>query len=293
MRYAMLIIVLLLSACSRNQPWQTQPDQYLQESYYASDNIFNSPTDRTSYMNHFEIIVWNVVDSLNPVYAPDTKIKEMLDELNRVYKVANIQFEIREVNELTEYYTYESLVANDFSNYYNYLINYNTANVIDLYLVDHEPSLCYNDGRVRGCAKGRGFTNTGGWLSSIVIPKEDVANKKIPVHEFGHFFNLEHTHFNYKEQIAGLDCEKTGDQICDTPPDPGAGAYGAMVNYTDCEMYGAFDENGVAYKPMINNFMSYYAPCYMMEYKFTKEQINRMKNFALDAKRMEFVKSSL
>ncbi len=293
MRYLMLVLVFALSACSRTPFWKDNPSSYQSFSTYDNEIQLAPPVNREQHMHVFEIVVWNVVDTQNKVVIGDAKLKLMLDQLNKVYAAASIQFEITETNELHDYYTYESLVENDFYNYYNYLTNYNSPNVIDLYLVDHERNLCYNDGRVRGCAKGRGFTTTGGWLSSIVIPKEDVTNMKIPIHEFGHFFNLEHTHYNYTHQHSGHDCAKTGDKICDTPPDPGAGAYGAMVNYTDCEMYGAYDENGIEFKPMINNYMSYYAPCYMKEYAFTPEQIKVMKDFALDHKRAAFVKTSL
>jgi len=44
-------------------------------------------------------------------------------------------------------------------------------------------------------------------------------------------------------------------------------------------MYGATDKNGKDYKPMINNYMGYYAPCYMKEYAFTAGQIASMKAF--------------
>jgi len=39
----------------------------------------------------------------------------------------------------------------------------------------------------------------------------------------------------------GSECSQEGDFICDTPPDPDAGIYPAMVNYTDSEMNGIYD----------------------------------------------------
>lgn len=294
----MLFMILVLSACSTYQPWKGNDNRlknYTHESYadLYDDDPFEKIADRQSFANHFEIVVWNVIDTLDPVYAKISDLKVLVMELNNAFASADIQFELKEVRNLHDYHTYESLVENRFANYYDHLIQYNTEHAIDLYLVDHDKELCYNDGKVRGCAKGRGFTATGDWLTSIVLGKEDVKNKKIPIHEFGHFFNLEHTHYHYDKQNSVADCSKTGDLICDTPPDPGAAAYGAMVNYTDCEMYGAFDEDGVEFKPMINNYMSYYPPCYMVEYAFTEGQIKRMKNFVTGNKRMPLIKSSL
>lgn len=241
----------------------------------------------------FKVVVWNIVDTINPIIVPSTTIETMIQDLNFIFQPAGISFEIFNIEILKDYYTYEALVANNYAKYYSELIGYNTMNMIDLYLVDHDDTLCYNDGRVRGCKKGRGFTTTGGWISSIVLAKEDVGDKKIPAHEFGHFFNLEHTHLDYEKQESTANCSTTGDYICDTPPDPGAAAYGAMVNYTDCEMYGAFDKEEVEYKPLISNYMSYYAPCYMKEYSFTDGQISRMKEFVRHEKRVAFVKSNL
>jgi len=228
------------------------------------------------------------------VMITNQQVSTFLKDLNDAFASAEISFELVGAENIYDnYYTYEDLVADEYKYYYEELIANNTPNVIDLYLVDHQKSLCYNDGRVRGCRKGHGFTMTGGWISSIVLAKEDINDKKIPIHEFGHFFNLEHTHLDYDSQGSSFDCASTGDYICDTPPDPGAAAYAAMVNFTDCEMYGAFDENGAEYKPIINNYMGYYPPCYMKEYSFTEGQIQRMKTFVQNEKRRQFVNNSL
>ncbi len=242
----------------------------------------------------FQINLWNIVDTIKPVMISNEQVATLLKDLNQAFGQADIGFELLSAQNIYDnYYTYEDLVADNYKYYYEDLVSNNTPDVIDLYLVDHAESLCYNDGRVRGCRKGHGFTMTGGWISSIVLAKEDINEKKIPIHEFGHFFNLEHTHADYEKQVSSAECKTTGDYLCDTPPDPGAAAYGAMVNFTDCEMYGAYDEDGIAFKPIINNYMGYYPPCYMKEYIFTEGQINRMKSFVQNEKRRTFVNGSL
>ncbi len=130
----------------------------------------------------------------------------------------------------------------------------------------------------------------------MVRGKEDLSDTKIPIHELGHFFNLPHTHHEdyysmlVQELADGSECSQKGDFICDTPPDPdAAGIYDAIVNYTDCEMYGVYDENGAVYKPMINNFMGYYSACYMMPFLFTEGQYEVMRRFSKSGNRVGYL----
>ena len=88
------------------------------------------------------------------------------------------------------------------------------------------------------------------------------------------FWGLYHTFEEYqfgKDDFKSENCHLVGDRVCDTPPDPGA-IFEVHVNYTTCELQNLEDENGNAYKPMIENYMSYYKPCYLKEYKFTEGQ---------------------
>lgn len=241
------------------------------------------------------VISWEVVDTANPINVKRESVQSMLDYANTVFEPIDIRFELLTHKTLTDYYTFEALTEDYFKLYYHQLIQHNTPNVIDLYLVDHETDICYNDGKVAGCHKVHGFTNIGGETSSIVLGKEDLSDAKIPIHELGHFFNLPHTHHEdhysmlIQELADGSECSQKGDFICDTPPDPDAGIYAAMVNYTDCEMYGVYDENGVAYKPMINNFMGYYSPCYMKPFLFTEGQYRVMGQFSWGEIRREYM----
>jgi len=86
-------------------------------------------------------------------------------------------------------------------------------------------------------------------------------------HEMGHYYGLYHTHGKSNcetltdELVNGSNCEKAGDDVCDTPADPnlqGLGCYGSLVNSATCTYTGtAKDKNGDLFKPDPKNIMSY------------------------------------
>lgn len=242
-------------------------------------------SDSPLYLN---LIIWNIASISDPVIITESQIEQMITNLNLGFTPLNIKFRLLDSRIYTEYFTFEDLAEDNYEKYYYNLIQHNTANAIDIYLVDHNKDLCFVTHNARGCKKGKGFTSTGGWTSSIVIAKDDVTDKKIPIHEFGHFFNLEHTFKDFNEAAAGLDCKILGDGICDTPADPGDG-FGAMVNYTDCEMHGVYDVDGLEFKPLINNYMAYFGACFMKPYEFTQGQISRMEEFIFSEKRLSYL----
>ncbi len=101
------------------------------------------------------------------------------------------------------------------------------------------------------------------------------------VHEFGHFFNLFHTHEGTEngnthanaEHVARTgpqsNCSTKGDLLCDTNADP-AGNINANCMYID----GATDIYGNTYNPPVNNIMSYYPK--ICGWNFTPQQYSRM-----------------
>jgi hypothetical protein len=84
-------------------------------------------------------------------------------------------------------------------------------------------------------------------------------------HEIGHYFGLYHTHGKVNcggltnELVNGSNCGTAGDDVCDTPADPGLlgiGCTGYLVS--NCVYTGSFtDANGDAYDPDVSNIMSY------------------------------------
>lgn len=84
-------------------------------------------------------------------------------------------------------------------------------------------------------------------------------------HEIGHYFGLYHTHGKVNcggltdELVDGSNCATAGDDVCDTPADPGLlgiGCSGYLVS--NCVYTGSFtDNNGQPYQPDVSNIMSY------------------------------------
>ena len=84
-------------------------------------------------------------------------------------------------------------------------------------------------------------------------------------HEIGHYFGLYHTHGKTNcggltnELVNGSNCTTAGDDVCDTPADPGLlgiGCTGYLVS--NCVYTGSFtDANGDAFNPDVSNIMSY------------------------------------
>lgn len=98
-----------------------------------------------------------------------------------------------------------------------------------------------------------------------------------PIHEFGHYFSLLHTHGPFNdvlttELVNKSNCITDGDLICDTKADPNLNG---KMKYSGCSYNGSLkDANGEPFDPDVHNIMSYsWSRC---RNTFTAEQINRM-----------------
>jgi hypothetical protein len=91
----------------------------------------------------------------------------------------------------------------------------------------------------------------------IFITKADLNTSEIG-HQFGHFFNLYHTHeTNFGAELVSdvTSCGNTGDLCCDTEADPGLSS--VIVN-NNCLYIGSLkDVNNQFYTPSVKNLMSF------------------------------------
>lgn len=104
-------------------------------------------------------------------------------------------------------------------------------------------------------------------------------------HEFGHYFDLYHTHQgtefgntnsnaeNVPRTGPNANCDTDGDLLCDTEADPRFNS--GQFDYGSCmDTGGETDVNGIPYVHPVDNIMSYYPD--QCAYRFTPEQYTRM-----------------
>jgi hypothetical protein len=103
----------------------------------------------------------------------------------------------------------------------------------------------------------------------IVLP--EARQPETLAHEMGHYLGLCHTHQELARitlaDAAGLECERTGDGICETPLDPGPAR---CVRDDVCEVLCPGDDA----QPSPINIMSYYIGCRHM---LTPEQLTEAR----------------
>ncbi len=212
--------------------------------------------------------------------VPLEKLDIVIENLNKAYTKASISFYVDRVEIIESKIRLEELSRNNFNLYDKFSKEHDLEDKITVYVLEHEKEFCnVKENRV-SCSRTGGFSHIlSERTNNVVVSKFDLEDLKVVAHEFGHFFGLFHT---FEERLFGKDtfniklCNSTGDKICDTNPDPGT-VFEIYINYSTCEMKGLKDENGNEYKPIIENYMSYYKPCYLKEYSFTEEQITVMK----------------
>ena len=220
-----------------------------------------------------------------------SKIRTTIDILNSGFLDAKIHFDIEQIDFISSPLRIEDLSANHYETYNTFSQEHDRPKMMSLYIFDYDPELCSSDDNVVRCGRTGGFSYIlSRRTNNIVLSKFDLEDQKIITHEFGHFFGLYHTfeeHQFGKDHFSADQCSLQGDRICDTPPDPGT-LYEVYVNYSTCEMVNLKFDDQYDYKPLINNYMSYYKPCYLKEYSFTPQQIEVIRMAAESDIRIEF-----
>jgi hypothetical protein len=257
--------------------------ELLRKFHADADNIHHIET-ASVYDAHylvFPLKVTHVVQPKKKKFVSPQRIQRALNILNEGLADSWIQFRIIGYDTVTLDATIKTLTNDAYEQYYNLAAEHDLRDTCTLYLVDNEEELCKNF----SCARTSGFANViSETTNSVVIDKFFLDDYKILVHEFGHYFGLHHTAEKYlfgPEKVDWSNCSTAGDRVCDTPADPGE-LYEVYVNYSGCLMEG-FREAGTGfeYHPMINNYMSYYSPCYMKRFRFSRGQLEVILNAAV------------
>jgi len=207
-------------------------------------------------------------------------LRTVIENLNHSFREANFLFYLESVDIIHSDLYLEDLSHNQFNIYDSFSAENDKEDMLTIYVLDHKSEFCVETTRSVSCGRTGGFSYIlSDRTNNVVVSEFDLLDSKIVAHEVAHFFGLYHT---FEEQLFGKDrfdpevCDITGDRVCDTPPDPGT-VYEIYANYTTCEMAGYRDARGHEYKPLLENYMSYYKPCYLKEYSFTPGQILVMK----------------
>ena len=225
----------------------------------------------------FPLRIGVVVNPVGPIFVEAGFIEKTVDILNGGFTNAFIRFEIAKVDTIFSPLLISDLSKEGYAPYQQFSAEHDLPNMISLFLFDYDKNLCKQAGNSISCARSSGFSYVlSRSTNNIVMSKFELGDHKVIVHEFGHFFGLYHTFEEFqfgKEKADGSNCNIAGDRLCDTPADPGS-IYEVHVNYSLCEMIGNVEPNtGVEYKPMLNNYMAYYRPCYLKKYAFTPMQL--------------------
>jgi hypothetical protein len=222
----------------------------------------------------------------------DQTIQKTIQILNEGFRNTDIKFELESIKSITDDLTIESLQEENYAPYLGFSTQHDDPTIISIYIFDYEPELCEVTPTSISCGRTGGFSFIySSMANNIVLSKFDLLDDRVIVHEMGHFFGLYHT---FEEDQFGKDnfvedCNVAGDCICDTPPDPGA-VYEVYIHHSLCKMQGFKHENRNEYLPHINNYMSYYKPCYMKKYEFTEGQRQVLKMSAMSDLRQIFAK---
>ena len=215
---------------------------------YSTNNRPIAGTNATICLNVFFHIVRNSngTGGINP-----NLLTSVMNSLNQYYNPHGIYFVNSGVNFInnTNY-----LQIDGESEAISLAQTNNNANAINIYIVD---SLWSN---IIGTALNI--------PSNRLVIRSDYLLSPVTSHEVGHCLNLLHTHETYYcvEAINGSNCLSCGDQVCDTPADPGLNSN----NMSGCTYVG-----GNGYNPDTTNIMSY-AYSFCLDH-FTQGQASRIK----------------
>lgn len=224
------------------------------------------------YKQQESIVPVNVITSFEVGKQDRIQINNIIRTVNGAFKPLNVKFQVGTVRNFELPYI-EELADNGYGLYYS-LSETLDSDTMSLWMIENDSTrLCETNGPVTSCSRTGGWASVDGNTNNIVLGRFDMNNPNIVIHEFGHFYGLEHTFESQKYGETKFDnsnCATTGDRICDTPPDPNVSPI--FISYYQCELYYKND----LYKPIINNYMTYNSPCYMKEYSFTDGQYQVM-----------------
>lgn len=300
--FFLIVIAFLFAHCKTTSQHDTWCQSQCNAAGDEKDNtalvervrINVDPNDESFGTEIFEfpLRVGIVTDPASPIYADLSLIQKTIDILNEGFASSFVRFKLAVVDTIYSPLIISDLSKDGYQAYRQFSTEYDQSDMISVFLFDYDKDLCKEEGNSISCSRSGGFSYVlSRSTNNLVLSKFELGDHKVIVHEFGHFFGLYHTFEDFqfgKERADGSNCNFAGDRICDTPADPG-NIYEVHVNYSLCEMMDHIDpETGVEYKPMLNNYMAYYRPCYLKKYEFTPMQLAFIYNASRSELRAKF-----
>ena len=300
-----VFLVFVLQSCSttkavEKKEWCPQSGRVASDEKKNADHIHEVMCDSTA-MEHIKNqpklsipLRFGIVQSQeSDMNISDTLVLKAIEDLNYSFRQTGFEFYLDQLEYIDSDLKLEDLSTNSYALYNTFSQEHDMPKTISVYVFDHGKEFCNISNTLISCGRTGGFSYIlSEQTNNIVISRFDLTDIKVIAHEMGHFWGLYHT---FEETQFGKDefdkekCEEVGDRLCDTPPDPGP-IFEVHINYTSCEFMNLTDENGNEYKPMIENFMSYYKPCYLKEYVFTDDQVMVMRVASMQKMRERFIR---
>jgi len=220
-------------------------------------------------------------------------VRKAIENLNESFVETGFLFYLSRTDVIISPLKLEDLSTNSYELYNDFSDRYDDPDMISVYIFDHGEEFCNLSTTTISCGRTGGFSYIlSARTNNVVMTRFDISNIKVFAHEMGHFWGLYHTFEEMqfgKDDFKAENCDLLGDRICDTPPDPGT-IFEVYANYATCEMIHLKSDDGYEYKPLMENYMSYYKPCYLKKFSFTPNQRTVMKVAATLPIRMKFVR---
>lgn len=246
------------------------------EAQIALENLINigssKPNESLAQLKvEKAITIYIVKDKEGNTGVTADAIQAAIDRVNATF--APIKLKIRICNTIViDNYNFNIIKATE--NAGNLMSHFYNPKTINLFLVSELFDL--QNSPVAG------YTFMPADLKDAIFLDKDLIGSADIIHQFGHFFNLYHTHETSfgSELVTDVNCNKTGDRCCDTPADPNIGG-SVDVN---CNYSGDFkDSNKQFYVPSTSNYMSLSnGTCRCV---FTNDQLNRIIYSVLNQKK--------
>jgi hypothetical protein len=274
MKNCLLIVIALLIIPAYVTGQSGSCGTQVSAAQIALENAINipqvKPTESLQHLNlELSITVHIIKNDEGNTGITTEAIQSAIDRLNLAFQPVKLKFRI--CNTLyVDNYQFNTINT---SNEKNLTIQHYSKNTINLYFASD-----VLDGTGAAVA---GYTIMPAELKDAVFLDKDFIAGNEMIHQFGHLFNLYHTHETIfgKELVTDVNCNKTGDRCCDTPADPGIS--GLIDN--KCDYTGNLkDTKSSFYIPTTNNYMGLGND--VCRCVFTNDQFNRIIYSVLNQK---------